>query len=270
LVSAFFVRANACQKIGTLFAQAVVIMKTTIKSLLIGGSLLTATSAFAEIEAELYTGYHSIYEFRGIDFGDDLADVGLDLNYELADGLSLNGGAWYASNDAGDELDIYIALTKTLGDLDLSIGYTGYFFPEASDLDTDEIFIGLSTELSCGLGLALTYYEDIDVIDGGYLDFEVTKSLELTESASLDLAAGAAWSFDYNSDVASPDDDNLIPLDGFNHWYVSVALPLSIKEDVTLTPYIKYVDADSDLNNEFGEIGSDNLFYVGASLSVAF
>ena len=74
-----------------------VIMKTTIKSLLIGGSLLTATSAFAEIEAEIYTGYHSIYEFRGVDLGDDLVDTGVDLSYELAEGLSLSGGAWYAA-----------------------------------------------------------------------------------------------------------------------------------------------------------------------------
>ena len=45
-----------------------------------------------------------------------LVDVGLDLNYELAEGLSLNGGAWYASWDrrSCDELDLYIGLTKPL------------------------------------------------------------------------------------------------------------------------------------------------------------
>ena len=60
-----------------------------------------------------------------------LVDLGLDLNYELAEGLSLNGGAWYASWDAGgaaDELDLYIGLTKTLGAVDLSVGYTYYIF----------------------------------------------------------------------------------------------------------------------------------------------
>ena len=107
-------------------------MKTTIKSLLIGGSLLTATYAFAEIEAELYTGYHSIYEFRGVDLGDDLVDIGLDLNYELAEGLSLNGGAWYASWDAGgadDELDLYIGLAQTLGSFDCKCWLHLLFFP---------------------------------------------------------------------------------------------------------------------------------------------
>ena len=35
-------------------------------------------------------------------------------------------------------------------------------------INTEEVFFGLSTELGCGLGLALTYYEDIDQYGGGY------------------------------------------------------------------------------------------------------
>ena len=246
-------------------------MKTTLKSLLIGGSLLTATTAFAEIEAELYTGYHSIYEFRGVDLGDDLVDVGLDLNYELAEGLSLNGGAWYASWDAGgsdDELDLYIGLTKTLGAVDLSVGYTYYMFPGDSDVNTEEVFLGVSTELESGLGLALTYYEDIDQIGGGYLEFEAAKSFELSECLVVVVAAGAAWCDDYelNSDIDGS------AMDGFNHWYVTVAVPFELKEDVTLTPYIKYVDASSDLDSSLVDAGaeSDDHFYAGVSLSVAF
>ncbi len=101
------------------------------------------------------------------------------LSYELAEGLSLSGGAWYASWDAGgadDELDLYIGLTQTLGAFDVSVGYTYYFFPGDSDANTDEVYLGLATELDCGLGLALTYYEDIDQYSGGYLEFEAAKS----------------------------------------------------------------------------------------------
>ncbi len=247
-------------------------MKTTIKSLIIGGSLLTTTTAFAEIEAEIYTGYHSIYEFRGVDFGDDLVDVGVDLNYELADGLSLNGGLWYASWDEaggeGDELDLYVGLTKTLGDYDLSVGYTKYMFPGASDINTEEVSVGISTELACGLGLALTYFEDIDAIDGGYLEFEAAKSVSLTDSLSVDLSAGAAWSYDYNSETVAAGDGSL---SGFNHFFVTAALPIALKEDVTLTPYIKYVGADDDLaNSSDASDGNDDLFYGGVSLSIAF
>ena len=263
------------ERVGMLTAQPHAEMKNTITSLMIGGSLLTASSAFAgidDIEAELYTGYHSIYEFRGVDFGDDLVDVGLDLNYELADGLSLNGGLWYASWDEdggeGDELDIYIGLTKTLGDFDLSVGYTNYIFPGASDFNTEEFSLGISTELACGIGLALTYYEDFDAIDGGYLEFEAGKSIEINACASLDLAVGAAWSDDYNSETAEAGGGSL---SGFNHFYLSAALPITLKEDVTLTPYLKYVGADDDLaNSADSSDGNDDLFYGGISLSVAF
>ena len=76
-------------------------------------------------------------------------------------------------------------------------------------INTEEVFIGISTELACGLGLALTYYEDVDAIDGGYLEFEAGKSFELTECASLDLAAGAAWSYDYNSETVAAGDGTM-------------------------------------------------------------
>jgi hypothetical protein len=262
----------ACQKVGTPSAEAMVIMKTTIKSLLIGGSLLTATSAFAEIEAELYTGYHSIYEFRGVDLGDDLVDVGLDLNYELAEGLSLNGGVWYASWDEpgaeGDELDLYFGLTKTLGDYDISVGYTNYIYPGASDANTDEVSVGVSTEFACGLGLALTYIKDLDLVEEGYLEFEAAKSFELSDSIVVDVAAGAAWSFNYSDETAEAGGDSL---SGFNHFYISAALPYELKEDVTLTPYIKFVGADDDFANASeASDGNDDLFYAGVSLSVAF
>ena len=231
---------------------------------MIGSSLLLAAPVYAELEAELYTGYHSIYEFRGVDFGDDLYDAGLDLSYAVSDSLSLSGGLWYADNDAGDELDIYVGLTKTLGAVDVSVGYTYYAFPGDSDFNTQEVYLGVSHELACGLGLSLTYFEDIDEIDGGYLELGAEKSFDLSECVALDLAAGAAWSFDYNADVDGG------ALDGFNHWYVSLALPWEFREGVTLTPYIKYVDAASDLDNDFDAVDSDDLFYGGVSLSVAF
>ena len=34
-------------------------------------------------------------------------------------------------------------------------------------------------------------------------------------------------------------------MDGFNHWYISAAVPFELKEDVSLTPYIKYVGTAS-------------------------
>lgn len=231
--------------------------------------MLAATSAHAELETEIHAGYHSIYEFRGIDFGDDLYEAGIDLSYDLGGGFALSGGIWYADSNGdndGDfeEVDYYIDLTKTLGPVDLSVGYTYYAFPGDDGAKTDEVYIGISHELECGLGLSLTYYKDIDDFQAEYLEFEATKSYELSPCLSLDLSVGAAWSFDYNSDT------NGDPLDGFNHYFVSVALPYSIAENMTLTPYVKFVGADSDLGNDYDDGSSSDLFYGGVSLSYAF
>jgi hypothetical protein len=252
--------------LGTIVATYRLVMNNTIKSLMIGGSLLAATPAFAGIETEIHAGYHSIYEFRGVDLGDDLLEAGIDLSYELTEGLTLTGGAWYADTDGGDfdELDLYIGLTKTLGRFDLSVGYISYIFPGDTKYNTDEVYVGLATKLECGLGLSLTYYHDTNEIDGGYLESKVTKSYELSPCVSLDLAVGSAWSFGYNRDVDGGD------LNDFNHYYAKVATPWTIRENMTLTPYIKYVGAGSDLDNEFGKTDSDDLFLGGVTLSYSF
>jgi len=251
-------------------AKLNLIMKNTIKTLMIGGSLLAvAATAQAEVEVEVHAGYHSIYEFRGVDFGDDLYEGGIDLSYELAEGLSLSGGAWFADTNGGgfEELDLYIGLTKTLGKVDVSIGYTSYIFPGTSEFNTDEVYFGLSTELECGTGLSLTYYHDTNEIDGGYLEGEVSKSYKLSECVSLDLAVGAAWSFGYNRDKKGAGTSDL---DGFNHYYASVSTPWAICDNMTLTPYIKFVGADSDFNNDFSKTASDDLFIGGLTLSYSF
>lgn len=253
-------------------------MNNSIKSIILGGSLLAAAPAFAgevtEVTPapvaespwsfELHTGYHSIYEFRGVDFGDDLWEAGADFSYAISDSLSLSGGLWYADNVDFDELDLYVGLTKSFEHFELSAGYTYYLFPGETELDTQEFYVGAATEVAWGIGLGLTYYYDFDAIDGGYLEFEATKSFSICDSLSLDFAAGAAWSFDYNNNV------NGSELDGFNHWYVSAAAPWTIREGVTLAPYIKFVGADSDLDNEYDATDSEDLLLGGAVLTITF
>ncbi len=232
---------------------------------MIGGSILIAVPAYAEVEFEVHAGYHSIYEFRGVDFGDDLIEAGVDFSTDLGNDFSLSGGVWYADTSGGnfDELDLYVGLKKTFGKVDLSLGYTYYSFPGTSGLNTQEVYLGVSTELKNGVGLSLTYYEDIDLIDGGYLEFEVSKSYELSPCVSLDLAVGAAWSFGYNGDVDGTS------LHGFNHYYAKVAAPWKVYGDWTLTPYIKFVGAGNDIANGF-DVANEDLFLGGITLSYSF
>jgi hypothetical protein len=248
-------------------------MKHTLQSIMMGGGLLafTAVPASAEVEFEVHAGYHSIYEFRGVDFGDDMIEAGVDFSTELGSGINLSGGVWYQDSDgnkgnaAFDELDLYVGLDKSFGNIDVSLGYTYYVFPGTTNGDTHEVYFGLATELDNGIGLGLTYYHDTDAFDAGYLEFEVTKSIEVPNNSSLsiDFSAGAAYSFEYNSDVDGS------PLKGMNHYFASIAVPWQICDNTTLTPYVKYVAADSDFaNSEDGK--SDDLFLGGVVLSYSF
>jgi hypothetical protein len=259
-------------------ALSMMIMNTKIKSLILGGAMLSAASAFAGVATEvapvpvvespfsfeLHTGYHSIYEFRGVDLGDNLWEAGVDGSYAISDTLSLSGGLWYGDNIDFDELDLYVGLTKTVASFDLSVGYTYYAFPGNSEVDSQEFYVGASTEVAYGIGLGLTYFYDFDLIEAGYLEFEATKSFALCETVGLDLTAGAAWSFGYNNDVDGSS------LDGYSHWFASAALPWELREGVTLAPYVKFVGASSDLDNEFGDIGNKDLVIGGAVLTVTF
>lgn len=248
-------------------------MKNTIKIATIGCSLFLAAPAYAELESEIHAGYHGMYEFRGVDFGDDLYEAGVDLSYELCAGLSLSGGAWWAQSATEDELDLYIGLTKTIGLVDISVGHTTYWFPgdvskgTSATADSNEVYIGASTELWESIGLSLTYFYDYDAIEAGYLEGEISRSFELPLPVNLDVSAGAAWSMDYNPQTTAAGGGSL---SGFNHWFVSAAFPWQIIDDVTLTPYFKYVGGGSDLNNAQSIDASEDLYYGGVTLSVAF
>ena len=243
--------------------------------MMIGGGLMAAASATAtaEVEYELHAGYHSIYEFRGVNFGDNMAEAGFDFSTELGSGITLSGGAWYQDSDgnnaiaAFDELDIYFGLSKTFGKVDVSIGYTSYQFPGPSvaNANTDEWYFGLATELENGIGLSLTYTHDTNVIDAGYLEFEASYEQEINSSLSINYSLGAAYSFGYNPDVDGT------TLEGFNHYFASVSLSWEYTEGMTLSPYIKFVGASSSLNNGDSVLpSSDDLFIGGVVLSYSF
>ena len=262
-------------------------MNHSIKSLILGGSILATAPVFAGVATEVapapvpapessvafevFGGYHTIYEFRGADFGDDMFDAGFNVSNTFSNGISLNGGVWYADTQGGsnqfsfNELDVFVGIGKTFGQFDLTAGYTYYTFPDSpGSLDTHEFSVGVGTEIFYGIGTNLTYFHDVDLLDAGYLEFSASKSFELCSTINLDLSAGAAWSFNYTPDT------NGGGLDGFNHWYVKAAAPWNFYGDFTITPYVKYVDVANDFASEINSGTSEDNFFGGISLSYSF
>jgi len=259
---------------------------------MIGGSILAAAPLFAGVDTEIasasvlmqpevksgaefevYGGYHTIYEFRGAHLGDDMLDAGLNISGDIGYGLTLSGGLWYAYvlgdsyADSFNELDLFVGLSKNFGKVDVSAGFTYYSFPNHGAEETSEFNVGISTEFCYGIGLGLTYFYDFELIEGGYLELETTKSFEVAEQLNIDLSAGASWSFGYNPERPPGGDGRL---DGFNHWFVKAAAPWNFYGDFSLTPYVKYINVSSDFETEIDNGASKDHFYGGISLSYTF
>lgn len=247
-------------------------------------TILMGGYATAELEGEVSVGYTNMYEFRFVDVGQDLISAGADVSYGFGDGWAVSAGAWYGSvNDskgplsAGDynELDLYAGISKEFGPVTAEVGYIFYHFMDLNAADTQEIYASVSADLGAGFGIGVTGYYDIQRWDGIYIQPEVTYSWEISQCLSLDLAAGCAWAdgagLQLSQDGVVLGGNPGATRDGFQGWYASAALPWGATENLTITPFIKYTNADADLMTNITDIAAgQDYFIAGCSLAVSF
>ncbi|MBN8457906.1 MAG: hypothetical protein J0M04_08710 [Verrucomicrobia bacterium] len=249
-----------------------------MKQKLLPASLLLATlvanpaQAAWEFGGSGAIGYNSIYEFRGVDLGSDMVEASAGLTATYGD-LVLGASLWYAAvndnptNPTPNELDMTLSFTKPLGPVTLTGGYIYYDFENANASNTQELYLGASMEVYAGISASTTVFRDIDLFDGWYFDVNLSKSFELSPCLSLVTTAGCGFADDNGLQLQSNGDT----LDGFNQWYLSLSMPWKFREGFTLTPFLKYVDADSDLVSDIpgGSTGDDHLVY-GLKLGFEF
>jgi hypothetical protein len=242
-------------------------------------SALAAGNASAEIEYEIHAGYSTQYIFRGIDLGDDLTEVGVDMATEYM-GFDLSAGAWYASWDAPagvpgfqadvDELDVYAEVSKDLGFMSVAVGYIYYHFPQSNGTaffvpiqDAQELYLSVSKEFF-GFDTSLAYFWDIETDNDGYMEANVSKSFEL--SPCLVLNAGGTLGY-----LAEEGD--------LTHFQTKVSLDWAFTETATLSPYIAHSWSLSEGGRFAGAPngsstalygGAQNEFFGGLSLAVSF
>jgi len=207
----------------------------------------------------LSAGYDSDYIFRGADLGDNLVWTALDYANDFGSPIEWNIGAWYASTNGNDdtdfnELDIYTGLGTSFGAIDASVGFIAYFFPDTDADETYELYNTLGTEF---FGLSTELYTSYDFeIEGWYIALSSGYSIEFSDSISLDVSAGVAYSIDYYFDGSD-----------FNNIDLRIALPIALTDNATLEPYIAGSIALGDLEDVAGE---DDYFYGGVSIGVDF
>ena len=223
---------------------------------LAAASALAAGNASAlDLEYNLHTGYSSEYNFRGLNLGQDLVEVGADVAAEW-NGLGLSAGAWHASFDNAednlDELDLYGEVSKDLGFATAAVGYIWYHNYNDAD-DAQEVYFSLSRDFGF-LEASLAYYWDTETDNDGYTELGLSKGFEL--SGCLTLNVGATLGY-------------LAEQGQLSHAAAKVSLDYAFTETATVSPFVLNTWS---LNNDADTTHADtqNELVGGVILGVSF
>jgi len=244
-------------------------MKMTTKKmmgLLAIAAPLMATQASAEFTGSLTADYATMYEFRGANQGDNLVDTTLSLS-TVYNGFTIAGGIWYAFTDDQDwyvekEADYTVSVSHAFGPVTATLGYIFYTYPGDTDYNTQELYIAGSMDIYNGLIATVTGFYDFDYYEGWYLCADLTKSFKVNDTFSVVLSGGFGAYESYDGFDS-----------GVNHFYLKASAPIVIKQDITVTPYVKYTNANSDFPGDFTTVSDDfggENFIGGISVGVAF
>ncbi len=247
-------------------------------SLTLGASTLAAAEE-TKPEADLTVGLYNQYVWRGWTFSEDsmviqpsmtVAYKGFGFNWCNLDTEQYDPTASETNN--WNETDLTLSYDWSMAGLDFGVGYIYYALDNADD--SQEVYAAVSKDML--LTPTLTIYRDYDSFPGWYITADISYSLPLSPSMSLDLGAKASYLMaDEATTYADPSDPN----DEFSNFFdgvLSVALPISVGEYLTITPeaYCSFAlsnDAEDLLEADNAGFDNDETnFYGGVSASFAF
>lgn len=204
----------------------------------------------------LSAGWDSEYMFRGVDILD-----GTSLQWTAVEGsaFGFKAGAWFANGVDRDysELDLYLGYNRSLGPLEVEVGYIYYVFPKDNQ-DTNEFYGGISYQGFKWIVPSLYYFQDVDLFDGGYLQLKVEGNFPLFGDKVALAPYVSVSAGDYNTGADWE----------WNNFQVGVSVSAAITEHLTLTGYGAYSRALDAVENIPGTDRDE--FWGGASVSVGF
>jgi hypothetical protein len=221
--------------------------------------------------------YNTKYIFRGVEFGDNWVQGNVQYEHSLCESTKLVFDASYGFL-AGDDsilnslvgtdlsyqrLELGAGLVTDLGPVELGVGYR--YYHHDGDLgnileDTHEVGVTLGKKLGV-FHLGVGGYYDI-TNDGWYFEAKAAAEIKLCERMSLIPSVGIGYAVDYDWQLIT----DLGQLNGFTAVNLSLAAPIKVCKNVTVTPYISAnlpVDALEDS-------GEDTQVYGGVSVTVRF
>ena len=210
----------------------------------------------APLGATISAGYMTDYIFYGVDLGSNAPWFGIDYTITGLP-VAVDVGVWYINpTDHGadnDELDLYASVAgPSFAGFESSLTLTAFLFPELGGGHTYELGLGVSR----GLGFVdweTSAHYDFE-LQAWYFETGLSKSFDITDAIDLVISGGIGYSIDYWS--AGSD---------WNHAFVQASLPIALRGNVTLEPYVAglfALDAVDDIQ--------DNIVHGGVSISVEF
>lgn len=216
-------------------------------TLLIAGLALlqSAITHAQEVSYSLSGGYESKYVFRGFLLSEDSFQGSFDVSI---DDLSL--GMWTAlpftdEMDFGNEVDFYGSYSIAASDtVTVDFGGTYYFYPDATDASTFEVFIAASFDAPAEPAVALYYDLDLETFT---LEGSLGHSWEIADKTSFGVGGSLGW--------FEPDEG-----DGGYYIMTSADISYAITDDAGVSFGIRWSDLED----------ADSEFWFGASVSSAW
>ncbi len=207
------------------------IKKTSLAlAALVAGVSAQAQDAKSDLSVTVDVTYVSDYLFRGAKLGDASVQPSVEAAYG-----DFYAGAWHSSevshSDGATETDLYagygFAINETFS---LDAGVTRYTYDGGSDLDSTEVYVGVSADVL--LSPSAYYYYDFDY-ETYTIEGSIGHSFPIDAiKASLDLSAKVGH-------VGAPGDDR-------TYYVGGAAVPFKLSDTATLTVGVDYVVNDGD------------------------
>ncbi len=257
-----------------------------LRRIVIGGLnaimlLLVAGTAAAEereaFNATVSAAYFNKYVWRGQNINDssvlqtNVSGSAYGFTGSIWANIDLTDSSQTAPDNAGEfsEIDYaleYSASVPRVGALEFSLGVAHYLFPNTSYPSTTEIYAGLS--LAAPLSPKITWYRDVNTIDGSYIQLSAGHTFEKIAKWSddyfmdLDLSGSLAWAGrGYNRGYFGIDGTK------FNDLTINVRLPFAMKS-FSIAPSL---NVSAMLSQEIGNaVYERNNIWFGVELSKSF
>lgn len=168
------------------------------------------------------------------------------------------------------EGDLSIDKTFHLGEVaSVTLGGLTYQFNGDAErdlvfLDTYEVYGILAFDVL--LSPTVSYYHDIDKVDGGYLSLALSHSVPLGSRASLDFLGSVGFDFHYNNKTVSKGtlNDALLSVDVPVQLNDHFSLHAGAQRSIALKALDEIVEADASLESRYGD---QTVYLAGATVS---